>query len=701
MALAKFYEDISDRFYENTDNCKLLNETLLSTDPDWEQRLKKFDILYDCLSEWSNKGTAALEELIETERKIAQQFECQPIQTTFSVAMFENQLKLLKDILKKLGKYYKYEKDLKKIKSQQAYNNALNEYENAIKKAEGIWLKYKKAYQEIKANILIRPTPEQLTRLWLDEEQEKFVLMDYQGYRRIQGVSGSGKTLILVHRALRLAVENPQKTVRVFTISRELSSEIQYLLEILSPHKKIPHNIVIEAFSEFLFGIIKLFEPNAINCYKLKQCLNTKTPTDESIQTRNGINDSWLAFIDHLKDTETLFLDPQVSNLLQYLENSFKKGAQNSIHSYLYQELDYVRSLSSNDNYLQYKEIERLGRAIRFNADHREAILKILKAWDEWLSVGHLIDSLALVQKAYKFFSQPNDLEAILKHYPTDYVLIDEMQDFSTLELEILLKLFEKPLEQKNALFMAGDLNQKIYIKEHRSNLAKYNFKGRSNNLKKNYRNSHSILKAALSIVNKYPSVSQEIEKTEILNLTEYEFSKYSGQKPHVFSFKPKTEFPEISRFILENYQKLGSIAVLVPDYDSLISLEQIISNLNVQFRRLLGNEQFNSWQSPQKTNQTKYVIGVYEDAKGFEFDTVFLLKLSKNNFPRPHVPEEEIYREAAILYSAMTRARSNLFMTYTKFPSIFIQDMANTVKEENWLPSYININIFRSYTVE
>ncbi len=687
MGFPKYHEDILDRFYEDTNNHKSL-ETLCSIDQQWEQQLKAFDPLYDCLSEWCNKGTTTLEELIETERKIAQQFQSQPIQTAFSIVTFEKQIKLLKDILKELNKYSKNNRiDLKNLKRQQSYNNALNEYKNAIEQAQDIWLKYKKAYQEIKANILIRPTPEQLTRLWLDKDQEKFVLMDYQGYRRIQGVSGSGKTLILVHRALRLAIENPQKTVRVFTISRELSSELQYLLEILSPHKKTPHNILVEAFSEFLFGIIKLFEPNAINCYKLKQCLNTKTPTDESIQTRNGINDSWLAFIDHLKDTETLFLDPQVLSLLQYLENFFKKGLQNSINSYLYQELDYVRSLSGNNNYTQYKEIERLGRAIGFNADHREAILKILKAWDKWLSVGDLTDGLSLVQKAYKFFSQSDDLETILKHYPTDYVLIDEMQDFSTLELEILLKMFNKPLEQKNALFMAGDLNQKIYIKEHRSNLAGYNFTGRSNNLKKNYRNSHSILKAALSIVNKYPSISQEVEKTEILNLTEYEFSKYPGQKPYVFSFKQNTELSKISQFISDHYQKLGSIAVLVPDYDSLIFLEQIISELDVQFRRLLGNEQFDSWQSSQKTNQTKYVIGVYEDAKGFEFDTVFLLKLSKDNFPRPHIPEEEIYREAAILYSAMTRARSNLFMTYTMYPSIFIQDMENTVEVESWLP--------------
>lgn len=233
---------------------------------------------------------------------------------------------------------------------------------------------------------------------------------------------------------------------------------------------------------------------------------------------------------------------------------------------------------------------------------------------------------------------------------------------------------------------MTGDFNQKISIKDHRSILAGYNFKGRSNNLKKNYRNSRFILQAALKIVNKYPSISQE---EEILN-SEYKLSEYDGKKPRVFSFNDqKTELLEILQFISNHYQKLGSIAVLVPDYDSLTSLEDISkTKINVEFRCLLGNEQFESWQSFQKTNQARYVIGIYEDAKGFEFDTVFLLKLSKNKFPRPNIPKGEIYREAAIFYSAMTRARTNLFITYTIYPSIFIQDMENTIEEESWIPS-------------
>src|SRR5262245_47045553 len=49
-----------------------------------------------------------------------------------------------------------------------------------------------------------RPALQNLDRLHLNELQERYVALDHKGGYRIQGASGSGKTVILIHRALRL-----------------------------------------------------------------------------------------------------------------------------------------------------------------------------------------------------------------------------------------------------------------------------------------------------------------------------------------------------------------------------------------------------------------------------------------------------------------------------------------------------------------
>jgi superfamily I DNA/RNA helicase len=65
---------------------------------------------------------------------------------------------------------------------------------------------------------------------------------------------------------------------------------------------------------------------------------------------------------------------------------------------------------------------------------------------------------------------------------------------------------------------------------------------------------------------------------------------------------------------------------------------------------------------------------------KGFEFDTVIACDLSEGVVPRPGTPPEEYWREAAVVYAALTRARDELVMTYVGEPSVFVKAMAGHV---------------------
>ena len=58
--------------------------------------------------------------------------------------------------------------------------------------------------------------------------------------------------------------------------------------------------------------------------------------------------------------------------------------------------------------------------------------------------------------------------------------------------------------------------------------------------------------------------------------------------------------------------------------------------------------------------------VSTIESAKGHEFQTVFILGLVDGVLPPHGTTHEEMPREAARLYVAMTRARDSLYITYS-----------------------------------
>jgi superfamily I DNA/RNA helicase len=58
--------------------------------------------------------------------------------------------------------------------------------------------------------------------------------------------------------------------------------------------------------------------------------------------------------------------------------------------------------------------------------------------------------------------------------------------------------------------------------------------------------------------------------------------------------------------------------------------------------------------------------VSTIESAKGHEFGAVFIMGLVEGILPMADAVAEEISREAALLYVAMTRARENLTISYS-----------------------------------
>jgi hypothetical protein len=73
------------------------------------------------------------------------------------------------------------------------------------------------------------------------------------------------------------------------------------------------------------------------------------------------------------------------------------------------------------------------------------------------------------------------------------------------------------------------------------------------------------------------------------------------------------------------------------------------------------------------------------EQTKGFEFDSVIIVNCSSNVLPHPALPTEESYRELCKLYVAMTRAKTELIVSYAKEYSPFLQGVTNKFSVADW----------------
>jgi ATP-dependent exoDNAse (exonuclease V) beta subunit len=106
-------------------------------------------------------------------------------------------------------------------------------------------------------------------------------------------------------------------------------------------------------------------------------------------------------------------------------------------------------------------------------------------------------------------------------------ILVDEAQDFGSVELSILRKLAK---QDKNDLFLCGDAAQSILPKHQSFDAAGIDVKGRSSRIFRNYRNSREILKLAHQVLTL--NLSESHFELGELEISDPELSYRSSAEP-------------------------------------------------------------------------------------------------------------------------------------------------------------------------
>lgn len=251
-------------------------------------------------------------------------------------------------------------------------------------------------------------------------------------------------------------------------------------------------------------------------------------------------------------------------------------------------------------------------------------------------------------------------------------IIVDECQDFGTVELELVRSLVEKQL---NDIFLCGDPAQRVQTKKQSMKLAGIEcLPSRSLTLRKNYRNTKDVLSAAFHVLQNHLHI-------EHLSLEDYEFldpelADRSGTTPLILTADNLSEelayaIGYLQSEILNNPGTKGCIA-----YCGYSNYE--VGTLSDKIGILLLD-------GAVDIDTSEIFISDLEQTKGFEFDYMVILNCSVDALPDPTAPKEEQFRDISKFYVAMTRTKQQLILSCSGQPSELLQGSEEYFLSDTW----------------
>jgi len=474
--------------------------------------------------------------------------------------------------------------------------------------------------------------------LYLHPSQRQHVDRDFNGPARMAGVSGSGKTCVVVHRALRLADMYAPEAVLVVTLSAALASLINQLIDAQRGDTR-PANLKVTSIFDLCFDKLMQLEPHRRDYYtKRSIAKNNHAEPDH-------VDDVWNEFFlceNNNNDADKLFELAQSLNARGIYAND-----------YLRQECDYVRSSYAPRERSDYLKMDRQGRIVPLDERFRLHMLEGLAGWERKMDAVGVIDDMGIVAALFRH------LDSLTSEYRS--ILVDEAQDLGTLELAIVRRLARSG---ENDLFLCGDAAQTIYTKSADTKAAGIDTTGRSVQLNQNYRNSRQILTAADAVLTR----ALELMPKGAFNLEVLapEFASFSSPKPLLL---------RAASFLEEIERGLGYLRACVEDGPSNQRFCLAICGYShAAIEQLGGQLSLPILAANADVRTGRIFLSDLEQTKGFEFDAVVVVNCSAGVLPHPNLPKEESFRDLCRLYVAMTRAKTQLVVSYTDTQSPFIE---------------------------
>ncbi|MEI7836375.1 MAG: UvrD-helicase domain-containing protein [Planctomycetota bacterium] len=499
--------------------------------------------------------------------------------------------------------------------------------------------------------------------LYLHPDQRRVVEREYNGPARLIGVSGSGKTSVMVHRANFLAKKYPGERILILSLNAALCRLLETLFDTLcSP--AVRKQIDVMTIYAYCYQAVKIIAPGRlIEKQDLRSGEDLPTCWREFLEKQHAI-DSVYPIIAAIEARKDMVDGP----------------------SYILDELIWIRSGFGCDARGMYLMCDRPGRGIPlprneigrapdsdgsapggFPLNSRNRLLSLLEDYEEYMRDGGLLDNDGVSLEAYSL-RQQIAAHTVLR---ARCVLVDEVQDCSTVELAVIAQI---PTAAIDGLFLTGDPVQKVFPKQHDLVRAQIDIVGRGEILRRNYRNTREILEAAYEIITAFKDIAA-IPPSDILQ-PEYAFR--NGARPTLYECTSWEEQRDVVLWFLS--------ALTTKDYDATCigfpaekSLQDFANACEAK-----GIPTFRITDSPSdhRTLGPGIKLSLLQDMKGYEFARVFLVDLMDSYLLPKGMPWEERWRIAFQVYVAMTRAREDLVMCFVFNRSILLGPLADRVDD-------------------
>jgi superfamily I DNA/RNA helicase len=519
---------------------------------------------------------------------------------------------------------------------------------------------------------LLDPSRFQEWMLFLHPDQRRVAEADFNKPVVLTGVSGSGKTCILVHRARYLARKYPGERIGILTLNRSLARLLRNLVDQLCLEGEAK-NVHVMAFYDYFSELLHELGPDEY-LKQLSEQVSESSPMQDVI---SNVNRHRLAReFDPLsgettEDTWNDFYGSQNPEIKEWLADvcRYLEGYHIDASRYLREEMTLIRSaFTVSERQTRYASFDRSGRSIPLQTKHRSDILRLVLFFEEFMLAGEVLDVIELTLAVTPLWRRIRDMPADKRFR---CLLVDEFQDFSTLDLRLLL--WVPPRDAENALFLAGDPVQKILVKRlslRDAGLAEGSAVYRR--IKKNYRNSRQILRAASKLANVYGELARKSgEDVEVLDP---ELAVRETAKPIALKTDKQVKKAwEIARQCLAEGQTQAWTICIATTSTQKFSTDAVLAMRpsGLQAEALSGD---------YIKKPDTVVVSTLNDLKGFEFNLVLIIGCDEGICPASDVAEGEVWRDALRFYVCMTRARDQVYMLYEGAPSPFLRQMEDLI---------------------
>lgn len=478
-------------------------------------------------------------------------------------------------------------------------------------------------------------------RVFLHPDQRKYATAKYNGPFRLTGGAGTGKTVVLIHRARNLSAADPSSRVVLTTYTRALADNLRRDLERLDPNVAFAGGLGESGvLVRGVDALVAAVREQAGAGFGEAAVAVIGGQVDSA--ARPVANDSgWDSAVDDS--------GAQLTGAMR--TKSFLAGE--------YLEVILPNRVTTKDDYFTAR---RPGRGIALDRAKRAEVWKVVEQFRRNARINGTVTYAELAAIAAGWLA---GLDGGEPRSFADHLLIDEAQDLTAAHWQFL-RAFTG--EGADDMFIADDIHQRIYGRRIVLSRLGIAIVGRSRRLSLNYRTTAQNLRYALGLLEGAEFIDAEGDPE---NVAGYRSSRLGPEPRLLASTSAGDQYKALAETIrgwLDQGVRGETIAVLTASNNASKDVHDALAHNDIRSTILTSAKQ----------TGTDPVVLTMHTSKGMEFSRVILFDMSDGSFPSawaskglaPEDRADQELRERSLLYVASSRARDELIVLWKGRPS-------------------------------